>query len=89
MIQPSMPLFADPPISVGPVPTHFVAASLTIEGKPMVGLQVSTAAGSSLYFLDPEAALALADSVRAVAGRVQVVPVMPANAPVGLEKIVR
>jgi hypothetical protein len=62
-----LPLFAETTIAIAPVQTEFVAASLTIDGRRVVGLQAATPGGVAFYFIDGDQAAKLATALQSCA----------------------
>lgn len=68
--SPSLPLFQNTQVAIAPVQTEIVIARLTMEGKALVGIQVTTPLGVAFYFLDPEQAKTVGETLQRVASGV-------------------
>jgi hypothetical protein len=82
MSSPSLPLFAESSVPISSVQTEITVAKLTMDGKSVVGLQVTTPTGVAFYFLDPDAAKKVAKVIESVASGIILAPDMLAGGPV-------
>lgn len=72
--SPALPLFAPTTVTLGPVPTEFTVARLTIDGRQVVGVQVTTPQGVAFYFIDPDQAKKIAQVMHSVASGIIIDP---------------